>query len=273
MGELLGYLIFGIVLWWIFAQIKSGWREQFGKKVDVKQHLERTSAESHREPTYKIEYVDADGVITIREISPESSKGTKYSLKAYCHLRNDWRTFLLERMKKVWKLPNLEALSSEEFYYDMRGRLIEFRSKMEAERAREEAYWDRTQEVQKKKEHENRPALVECWETFGDALHLMAYFGKADNRFIKAEKQIIRSFLEGRAQAVDVVDDVIRRLEKIELPTLKDIDKLLSRIAKEAGDEMRRDLVSACHAIVAADKKEHEDETVLLKRMQRVLVG
>lgn len=99
----------------------------------------------------------------------------------------------------------------------------------------------------------------------------MAYFGKADNRFLKSEKDVIRTFLRGRTQSEDVIDDMVKKLEKQEMASLKEIDKLLTRISKEAGDSMRHELVSVCQKIVAADKKEHEDETILLRRMERVL--
>jgi uncharacterized tellurite resistance protein B-like protein len=102
---------------------------------------------------------------------------------------------------------------------------------------------------------------------------LMAYFGKADNRFLKSEKDVIRGFLRQRSQKEDVVEDMIKRLEKQEMVSLKEIDKLLSRVANEGGEGMRQELIRVCKEIVFADKKEHEDEAILLRRMERALAA
>jgi uncharacterized tellurite resistance protein B-like protein len=284
MGDIIAYVIVFIILFWGFKVMKSGWDEgrnpQNGDRSskDDRWQLAESSTRRYqsddydRTPAYRIEYVDADGVITTREISPASDKGTKYSLRAYCFLRHDWRTFLSERLRKVWKLEGNEILTAEEFYFDMRGRLSEFRNKQDVLRTQEDAYWARQQEKAQKESRAQRTELVECWETFGDALLLMAYFGKADNRFLKSEKDVIRGFLTQRAQADDVVEDMIKRLEKQEIVSLKEIDKLLTRIAKEGGELMRLELMAVCKEIVLADKKEHEDEAILLRRMERTLM-
>lgn len=158
MSDAIGYLLVVVVLVVVYKLIKQGWAE--GAKSDGAdrkpwdaESRKRTNkgnaaqqTDPLRTPEYRIEYVDADGVITTREISPASDNGTKYSLRAFCFLRNEWRTFLLERMRKVWKLNGAVILTSEEFYYDMRGRLEEFRGKQPEMRAQEDAYWARQQE-------------------------------------------------------------------------------------------------------------------------------
>ncbi len=50
-----------------------------------------------------IKYVDADGSLTERWITPKQVMGLKdyVYLQAYCHLRNDERSFRLDRITEV----------------------------------------------------------------------------------------------------------------------------------------------------------------------------
>lgn len=47
----------------------------------------------------EIEYVDSKGNETKRVIKPEKMKNGK--IIAYCYLRNDWRSFKIDRIKRI----------------------------------------------------------------------------------------------------------------------------------------------------------------------------
>lgn len=60
--------------------------EEIKKAIDLSKKLE-------------IEYVDSEGKETKRVIKPQKIENGK--IIAYCYLRNDWRSFKIDRIKKI----------------------------------------------------------------------------------------------------------------------------------------------------------------------------
>jgi hypothetical protein len=104
-------LILGVA---IFVVLRS--RRPKNLEVASLPSLARTSPEPESQPLPKttfpevrISYEDASGDVTERTITPIHRLGTRV-IKAYCHLRNDERTFRFDRIRAIYKINTSEPL-------------------------------------------------------------------------------------------------------------------------------------------------------------------
>lgn len=75
----------------------------------------RGSATKSRKPgpcTLQIHYVDADGVMTIRNVSPYKSGHTNEKMEAWCELRQERRTFFFSRIQHATHIPTGHMINS-----------------------------------------------------------------------------------------------------------------------------------------------------------------
>jgi len=106
-------LIFGALALFFFYRV--GLRAE--KEKQKAQAPEKSLARKPGPPTLRIKYVDADGAFTERDITPYKSGVTRKSMPAYCHLRNDRREFLFERVQSAIDLQTGEVLTKHQLWY------------------------------------------------------------------------------------------------------------------------------------------------------------
>lgn len=207
-------------------------------------------------PAYLLEYIDADGVITERGVTPTSWPGNATRTNMWCHLRRDWRTFRYDRMHRIVRADTGELLQPRELRDVIQGRTA---AELAAARAATPPRGALSEDAE------------ECWQTYGDVLTLLAVMGKMDGRFVAKERAVIRDFIVARGHAEDTAEALLNRLRRIQVPSPSGIDALLARIAAEAGDALRRDTVALCESTATADGKLGPEEQALLERIDRQL--
>ena len=70
-------------------------------------------------PVYMLEYIDADGVMTQRGVTPSSWPGNAERTHMWCHMRQNWRTFRYDRMHKIVRVETGEILEPDALYAEI----------------------------------------------------------------------------------------------------------------------------------------------------------
>lgn len=190
-----------------------------------------------------IEYCDAAGARSRRRITVRScawvSERDAY-LQSYCHERRAMRSFLLSRVTSVVDMQTGEMASSPVDYfrtmapqslYGLEGGLL---VEMDAE------------------------------------VMILLYLARADDRMVKAERKVIVDFLVNSAHdkgaSAERLDGRLKSM-RAESADFRDALRAMSKRSRQE----RLALFQAAEALVGADRKLADSETVMLKKLRKAL--
>ena len=85
------------------------------QKMKTKIEIDRESCDI--KPEYRIEYIDEDEKRTTREISPLGITASGNYIQAFCHLRNEERTFNLQKILSMIDLNSGEVIDAPKNFF------------------------------------------------------------------------------------------------------------------------------------------------------------
>lgn len=193
-----------------------------------------------------IRYVDANGAPSERRISihglKENSSG-EFTIRAWCHERQDMRSFLISRVE--------EAVDPET------GEIID----------------DLFDWFQLHTEDGDQNDELEPDDAFGAAIAVLVFIARADGRMVQAERDVIRNFANMALNAMGLEllsqSDFDKRLPyvSVDFPTFK---LALEELA-ELPETMRRGIWGVAYAVATADGKHHRFEHEALNTLREIL--
>lgn len=193
----------------------------------------------------RIEYADADGVITNRSISTNFYTTDSYNggeINAFCHLRNHVRTFYFDRIRK-----SADGMRINKQIVDLKVYLNQLYS--ESPQGKADLFID---------EHSG-------------AIGALFFIAKADGAFRQKEKNIIDLMCSiwGMTDAT-VREIIITQMSNWYIPSKiaygKDLKEILEKPLL-----YRMRVIAAAKAMIGSDKKITDAETAALMRMQKIL--
>lgn len=252
MGEFIVVMIVAAVVfffYWIFTLIRHAYRRKFPKKLDGyypaseiplrivvpdyedSDFIERFDFAGARILAafgdYNIIYTDRNGYTTNRNISVNRAyeNNGRYAVKAFCHLRDDFRSFIDDRIEKAVDISTGEIV----------GNVAKHAINKYAETP------------------EGQVLRVIDRETM--ALHLLAFVCRADGRMMKAERMIIADYLKRRCYDIDLDDTKLdNAIKTLGAPSKNEFKKIIADM-KAAGDIDRlRDITDCAKRIVETQK-------------------
>lgn len=176
---------------------------------------------------YNITYTDQQGMTTNRDISvirAFENRG-RHAVSAYCHLREDQRTFVDERISRAVDTATGEIVRSV-----ARHAIDKFSETPEGQ-------------------------VLKAIDRETMALYLLAFVCRADGRMLKAERMIISDYLKRRCHDIDLDDTKLdNAIKTLGTPDKNEFKKIIADM-KAAGDiERLRDITDCAKRIVATQK-------------------
>lgn len=176
---------------------------------------------------YNITYTDQQGMTTNRNISVIRAfeNNGRHAVSAYCHLREDQRTFVDKRIGRAIDISTGEVVRS-------------------VARHAIAKYGD-TPEGQ----------VLKAIDRETMALYLLAFVCRADGRMMKAERAIIADYLKRRCHDIALDDvELDNAIKTLGAPDKNQFKKIIADM-KSAGDIARlRDITDCAKRIVATQK-------------------
>jgi hypothetical protein len=205
-----------------------------------------TFAESNPRPIQahlKISYRDAEGRKTEREVDVRECDTSDHEgyLLGHCHLRNDYRTFRIDRIVKAIDLDT--------------GEIVTDIPRFAAERFKASAAY----------------AIALLLDKAGDALRALFFLGKADGRFTKKEKALFLDYCHRTSGDTRIsIAQIEDACQYLPFPSMQAYKLICGRLAK-LPIESRRAILETAEAMVATEKTIAAAEAEALEYMRKRL--
>jgi len=268
MADLVGYLLIGLVLFWIGKTMLNGFRE--GSKPEKKMRTGQRAPREREAPgrssnqpnedawegsfwearqnlgiaaTLRLRYRDGEGRessrdVEVRAFDPSTPSGL---MIGHCRMREATRTFRLDRILDCTDLETGEVVR------DTRAWLLE------RYKATPKGLADQV--------------LVDCF----DQLLVLLYVAKADGRMMTAEVGVIAQFCSQAMGDDAVTSEIVKKaLRQLDEPTFKGFKSAFDRVNIKSAP-MAAALLAAADGVVATQKSIHEDELQALQWMRERL--
>lgn len=191
----------------------------------------------------QLDYTDARGTRTSRKVDVRQFGHNGYGLLllGHCRLRNDIRTFRVDRIKEAVDLNTGAVITHvEKFLLD--------------------SY--------KESPHAGADRLLD--EEY-DALRVLLFVGKADGRLTAPEKAVIRASCKKITSQSVLSDEAIElAFKNLDVPTLAAFKLAVGRIAARSRD-IRATMIESAKAMIATQKSVHPAEAEALAYMEKRL--
>jgi len=187
-----------------------------------------------------IDYRNGEGVPTRRRITTRSFDSGRFEglIIAHCHLRNATRTFRIDRVEAAVDTDTGEVIESLREY-------LELAYARSPDRARERFLADHA-----------------------ELLKVLFYVAKADGRFMREEKAVVREHLRGLIRDPRMTDPVVDSLfTGMEVPSPQSFKVAVGRALSEQLMPPEG-LLDACRAIVATQKTASVGEQEALRYIE-----
>ncbi len=189
----------------------------------------------------KLKYEDAEGKVTDREVQVRECDTTNPGgyLIGICQLRNDFRTFRIDRVKRAVDIETGEVLDNIPAWAMAR--------------------------------YKASPtyAMDELLSTAADALRALFYIGKADGRFTKKEKAVFLQYCQAQSGANHISPaDIDRACASLPLPSMQAFRLICGRLAK-LDEAARIAIIEASEQMVATEKTVSPEEAEALAYMRK----
>lgn len=246
-----------IALLLLFAGLYYFWKVQKKPPIEVTQTTTRYAdldeqcwdvaaeyAPSDPKPVgglLKLKYEDAEGRVTEREVQVRECDTTNPAgyLTGHCRLRNEFRTFRMDRIKRAIDMETGEVLD------DLPAWAL--------------AHYEASPAY----------AMEELLSTATDALRALFYIGKADGRFTKKEKAVFLQYCQAQSGADHItLADIDRACASLPLPSMQAFKLICGRLAK-LDTSNRNAVLEACELMVATEKKIAPEEAEALAYMRK----
>lgn len=192
----------------------------------------------------KLHYRDASGTTTIRVVQAQECDTTNPEgyLIGYCELRQDIRTFRIDRIQRAIDMATGEIIDD----------LCAF---AEASFKASPAH-----------------SIIQLLDDSADALRGLFYIGKADGRFTKKEKELFLAFCHhasGDARiTIKQIEDACAYLPQ---PSMQAYKLICGRLA-QASDELKAGVLQTAEAMIATEKTVAPEEVEALAYMRKRFV-
>jgi predicted DNA-binding transcriptional regulator YafY len=207
--------------------------------------LAAAAASSASKGDLYIRYVDASGVPSERRISIHdvTAHGDDFALRAWCHERQDMRTFLISRVEEAVDPHTGEIIDDLYDWFQINAGNGDPDDELEAD------------------------------DALGAAVAVLVFIARADGRMVEAEREIIRNFIAMALSAMDLEilshSELDKRLghTSVDFPTFR---LALEELA-ELPHRMRAGILGVAQAVVLADGKRHRFEMEALNTLREIL--
>lgn len=189
----------------------------------------------------KLTYEDGGGRETEREVQVrecDTNNPAGY-LTGHCRLRDEFRTFRIDRVKRAIDMETGEVLDDIPAWA-----LARYKASP--------AY-----------------AMEELLSTATDALRALFYIGKADGRFTKKEKAVFLQYCQAQSGAHHItLANIDRACTSLPLPSMQAFKLICGRLAK-LDTCTRNAVLEACEQMVATERKIAPEEAEALAYMRK----
>lgn len=193
--------------------------------------------------TLTICYTDADGDMTERGVSV--TEFDPYEMFGLCHLRQQYRTFLYERVASCVDVKTGEVIANiHKHLSDTYSRTPIF-------------------------------SLDQLEKNNRATLQVLLYLAKADGRMTAAERKVMTAACKALTGDVRITDDMTARLfNDMDVPSLNAFKRAVGSIANRGDNALMKRLLIACNTMVRTEKKasaaEQEALGYLAKRFRLI---
>lgn len=185
-----------------------------------------------------LDYISGSGESSQREVTVRDYDGSCY-LRGTCHLRNEWRTFRIDRIQRCTDTETGEVIADIPKYLKQK-------------------YESSPEHIAKKLFDQNK-----------DSILVLFYVGKADGQLRKPERDIIKEFFNSLSPGHEILDEAIDYiLNSLEVPTLHSFKLAVGRVGKHNIDQLE-EVNKAAIKIVATQKTINHSEKEALDYLSK----
>lgn len=252
MGTLLLVLtVFGALLYIVSKLRRSPPRADHAPASDDDEPLDRPGWDASVEyapstprpidARLKLIYRDASGTTTERIVQAKECDITDPAgyLIGYCELRNEIRTFRLDRIIRATDMATGEIIDNLLAFAEASFRASPSHS------------------------------IIQLLDDSADALRGLFYIGKADGRFTKKEKELFLSFChQASGDARITMKQIEEACASLPMPSMQAYKLICGRLAK-ASDELKANILQTAEAMIATEKTVAVEEAEALAYMRK----